>query len=144
MCVLYLSCSCAGPSAAPTNFVAVPLNATAVQLEWQSPPASLLNGDLLQFTATYSSSQSAGTISFPSNVRRGIVNDLSPWTAYNLTLAATTIAGNGPAATAQINTHESGKNSLSLTRVFSDLLLVCSPFYTNSVSTTDQCHVGSG
>jgi len=98
----------------PTNFSAVAVSSTAIQLSWSAPAAP--NGILLSYTVAYadmnddlSSNNSYVFVVYDNNTFGDIVTGLNEHTPYVYSISANTIAGSGDIDVAIESTFEDRK-----------------------------------
>ena len=96
----------AAPHDAPSQFIALVLNSTAVYMNWSSP--SLPYGVITSYTITYNASQSEmQIIRIPGNKTTNYtLQGLNEDTTYTFTIYASTRIGDGPSAELTARTDE--------------------------------------
>ena len=84
----------AEPGDAPTNFKAVAVNSTSIQLTWDLP--QLPYGNILSYNITYNTSYGNVSHVQSSTELRLIVHGLEEYTWYRFEIFASTRVGAGP------------------------------------------------
>ncbi|KAM8891585.1 phosphatidylinositol phosphatase PTPRQ isoform 2-T2 [Spinachia spinachia] len=90
------------PSSAPLLVSSRNLSFSSIAMIWQRPLEA--NGEITEYTLTLLGPGGANTTHTPST--SFILTDLLPYTAYNLTITATTRKGSGPHLLLQLHTDE--------------------------------------
>ena len=101
---------------APLLFTATNISTREFLLSWAAPEESGTNGILRKYILSVSDYKSNLTLleeieisASPTNATEFFVEDLTPYTQYNCSIAAVTI-DRGPSAVIQVRTGEEGKN----------------------------------
>ena len=89
---------------APSDFTAVTISSTVVQLSWNSPDVT--NGVLTKYTLIYASNDDTSTIIFNFDTVGATITNLDEDSFYLFTIYANTSAGAGPNSTISIVTPE--------------------------------------
>ena len=86
------------PTAPPRDFFVIALNRTAIEAEWDHPPADDRGGIILGYKLFIQSTNGGAewTINITDNSTVFIVGGLQPDTAYTLSVLAYTSVGDGP------------------------------------------------
>lgn len=85
------------PISAPINIISKSSSQSTITLEWQPPPVWDRNGVIITYRIIYQSLLfNMNTIHVDGSQLFITLRNLHPFTAYNITLAAATIAGYGP------------------------------------------------
>lgn len=94
------------PSAPPIIIKAVPSSARTITIAWKRLPLRDRNGIITNYNITYYSSQwmHGNTIQADGAAISSIIDQLIPFTTYNITITAATIAGLGPASSSAFAT----------------------------------------
>lgn len=91
-----LLCHNTEPSDAPQSVAVGVVNATSVQISWQSPPPEHRNGIIAGYAVRMVGLHSGDNIDFPlTNGTEMVVEGLHPFYAYRFSVAAFTV-GLGP------------------------------------------------
>ena len=103
-----LLCMYIAPSAAPQHVEAIVISSTEVQVSWHHLPKSSRNGIVTHYTVYYSSVPDATIVKVleitddqppilvPANQTSIVVNQLIPYTSYDVSVSAATDVGEGP------------------------------------------------
>ena len=101
---IFHSPSCAAPSGPPTTVTARPTSTRSISVTWAPPLRDQQNGILRHYLVTLMSNDGVVTRNVSSIQQIISISGLRPYTLYNCTVQAETVAL-GPAATAvQVNT----------------------------------------
>ncbi|XP_078326030.1 contactin-5-like isoform X2 [Crassostrea virginica] len=90
------------PHGSPLSVEATSISSTAVQVTWKQLPDSQHNGPMKSYHITYKST--SPTAEFPLvksvnyNETSVVIEDLTPWTEYSVTVEAENVAGRGPSS----------------------------------------------
>ncbi|XP_008281722.1 phosphatidylinositol phosphatase PTPRQ [Stegastes partitus] len=95
------------PSSAPLLVSTRNLSSSSIAVVWQRPLEA--NGEITEFTLTLFGPGGSNTTHTPNT--SFILTDLLPYTAYNLTITASTRKGSGPYLLLQLHTDEGGPMS---------------------------------
>ena len=79
------------PSGSPANFQARALNSSSIHLSWDPLPSTLQNGIIRQYKVTLVDSTGQARV-INTTITSVTVAALTPFTSYNFTVAAKTIA----------------------------------------------------
>ena len=101
----------AAPSV-PRNVTATPINSTSVLISWDSPESP--NGIIDSFLVTYVRLDPAGgvlsdTVSTTGDTTTMVIDNLEPFTWYNVSVVGVTIAPGTPSDVEMVRTDESGR-----------------------------------
>lgn len=99
--VCYLSV----PSSAPLLVSTRNLSSSSIAMVWQRPLEA--NGEITEYTLTLFGTGGSNTTHTPNT--SFVLNNLLPYTAYNLTITAATRKGSGPYLMLQLHTDEGGQ-----------------------------------
>ncbi|XP_062285199.1 receptor-type tyrosine-protein phosphatase S-like [Scomber scombrus] len=95
----------AKPSAAPESVSCESASSTSLRVSWRPPPMEGQNGELAGYELRYQKVSGAGSggqgqevkgLPIPAQQGQTVVEGLEKWSWYNITMAATTVEGNGP------------------------------------------------
>ncbi|KAM4572267.1 phosphatidylinositol phosphatase PTPRQ-like isoform 3-T3 [Odontesthes bonariensis] len=95
------------PSSPPLLVTTRNISSSSIAVVWQRPLEA--NGEITEYTLTLSGPGGSDTTQTPNT--SVILTDLLPYTAYNLTIIATTRKGAGPHLLLQLHTDEGGPMS---------------------------------
>lgn len=87
------------------------MSSISLRVDWKEVVKGEQNGIILGYYITYTSIRQIGlskTIPIPAATFDYEIPKLSVWTPYNVSVAAYTIVGSGPAALVQVSTEEGG------------------------------------
>ena len=90
---------CSVPSSSPTNLSSVVINPREVQLWWLPPPLPGQNGVIKLYTVVVTNGQSGEEQIYVTDVTALNLSSLSPYTVYEVQVAANTTIGMGPFTT---------------------------------------------
>ena len=93
------------PSAAPQNVTAMALNSTSISVSWSSPPLADQNGMIVGYNISYTTDVQIEVITFNRSI---VISDLQPFTNYNISVRAFTVAA-GPPGSTIVTTDPAGK-----------------------------------
>ena len=80
------------PSGSPRNVSAVPVNATALLLEWLPPPLEQQNGIIVEYTISLTDVlTNTSKLLLTNSTSEYVVTELHPFYQYEIQIAATTI-----------------------------------------------------
>ena len=122
------------PTAPPRDFFVTALNRTAIEAEWDLPPADDRGGIILGYKLFIQSTNGGAewTINITDNSTVFIVGGLQPDTAYILSVLAYTSVGDGPWSI-RLTVSTLSKNH-GEQRILLDLLFICKIFIINKCS----------
>lgn len=121
----------AAPSGAPASVEAKAVSSTKVEVSWKPLPDSQHNGPMKFYHITYkSTSPTAGgseMVSVNYTENSAVVENLSPWTEYGITIQSENVAGRGPSSDlVMVKTHAIAPNApptnIRLTAVSSSVI----------------------
>uniref|UniRef100_A0A3Q2DRQ3 Protein tyrosine phosphatase receptor type Q n=1 Tax=Cyprinodon variegatus TaxID=28743 RepID=A0A3Q2DRQ3_CYPVA len=105
---LIIGCVCLlGPSSPPLLLSTRNLSSSSIAVVWQRPLEA--NGEITEYTLTLSGPE--GTNTTQTTNTSVILTDLVSYTAYNLTILASTRKGSGPSLLVQLHTDEGGPST---------------------------------
>ena len=85
------------------------MSSTSLRVDWKEVVKREQNGIILGYYITYTKVlHLSKTIPIPAATFDYEIPKLSVWTPYNVSVAAYTIVGSGPAASVQVSTEEGG------------------------------------
>ena len=87
---------------APTDFTAITISSTVVQLSWNMPDVT--NGILTNYTLMYTSNADTSTLIFSFDIFGATITGLDQDSFYIFTIYANTSAGAGPNSTISVVT----------------------------------------
>ena len=98
------------PGAPPQEVSGSALSSTSIEVNWRPPPPEHQNGDITAYKVVYNKvDQDAETIEVGADERSYILQALSKYTEYEISIVACTVVGDGPPSdTMTIRTAEDG------------------------------------
>lgn len=93
------------PSSAPLLGVSRNLSSTSILVSWYAPVEP--NGEIIEYTIALQGPQGTNTTYTPN--LQLTLEQLTPYTAYNLSIAAATRRGTGPSLMLALHTDEAGE-----------------------------------
>lgn len=97
------------PSAPPLNVTIESVLSRSLSISWQPPADKDRNGIITQYTISYLNLEEVDTYIINTTEIENTVTDLTPFTTYEVKVAAHTSAGRGPFSVVQtLQTQESG------------------------------------
>ena len=100
------------PSGPPRSLEAVTADSRSIFLSWEPPLPEQQNGIIQHYTVTISSVETSDTISTSAMATNVTISGLRPFTSYQCSVVAHTIAS-GPAAVTAATTPEDSKFTLT-------------------------------
>eukprot|EP00105_Crassostrea_gigas_P005181 XP_011418682.1 PREDICTED: protein sidekick-1 isoform X2 [Crassostrea gigas] len=106
----------AAPSGTPASVAAKAVSSTKVEVSWKPLPDSQHNGPMKFYHITYkSTSPTAGgseVLSVNYTENSAVIDNLSPWTEYGITIQPENVAGRGPSSDlVMVKTHALAPNA---------------------------------
>ena len=93
------------PSAAPQNVTAMAVDSTSISVSWSLPPLADRNGIIVGYNITYPDIE----IELFTTELSIVISDLQPFTNYNVSVRAFTVAS-GPPGSATVRTDSAGES----------------------------------
>jgi len=98
-----------GPPSSPPTFNVSSVSSHMIQVMWESPPKETHNGKLQSFILQWRSKDGIFTETRPAEDHSYSITGLTPYTEYNISIAAVTVAPGPFSDEVIIRTSEDGK-----------------------------------
>lgn len=117
------------PDAPPSNTTGMALNSTHIYIAWDPPPRDHINGVIEGYTINITELDTGEMSQYISQETEATIGLLHPHYSYNFSIAAVTLAGNGPTTYVIVRTAEAGKLQNLFRNSSHEFLQTCySPF----------------